>query len=531
MITFDLSQADNDGVFKEGSFLAGNATWIKRIFTNTEIDRINSFSDKALVTYGSSNSPTVKAANILELARDIRSYLTLGNQGVQVIAEGSEYSADDSAKTILRGVAKNNVDAEKPAALNEVTISGAYSSHLVSTDKNSVIVVTSKTVTLKEKYYSYQTWYQVHQVSLAKNGKLNVVSSEAWTPAEKNQPGVNFGVSNALMPSRYPSYEVPALFTLPSDEAVISAGSELKLISASESVETKSVAVNNCGLTKESQGDVKKFNNQLYLVRTTAVDLKGEFKASARASKNEILPLSWNGSNFSCGQAINVPGYVIAFDGQVMITSDNWAVDSYTVKGEKEEQSNDVITGQSGLTSLKVVPSEKGTHLVLVDGMTLKANEFGSYIALPKSFSDKVSVMKYTAKSSENYSYLPAKFETVTADKEAYLTQSEAIMPEAVEYGSLAQLLQDPAQPSVLYAVVKGWRQMQIVKFASASSRPQLIPVVPVDYKNQKQKLVLTVNILEGYSYSGDTIHFSDDQKSIEVSSGLFGLKQFFLQQ
>ena len=137
--------------------------------------------------------------------------------------------------------------------------------------------------------------------------------------------------------------------------------------------------------------------------------------------------------------------------------------------------------------------------------------------------------MKFKNKNENDY-YSATSLQIVTADKDAYLTQDVFNMPQVIEYASLANVFSDEKTPGLFYGVVKSWRQMQVIKFKADSGRPEIVNVTPVDWQNNKLKPVDRVWVLEGYSSSSDNIHFSADQKSIEVSSGLFGLKQFFLE-
>ncbi len=532
IISFDLGATDTDAIFKEGSFLAGDSSWIRRIFTNTEINRINSFSDASLVTFGAkSNVPstTVQAVNVLELARNIKAFVSVrdskgGDLGVQVITEGNSWTANSTERTILRTVSKSDVDAEKTAVLSEVVLPGAHSAHLISADKKTMLVLTSKSGYENNRYS--QT-YQLHEVSLGANKALKAVSTKTWeaNSTPEYSLDVSAGSSSAsmgIMPPGY-GYRSASFLKLTSGETLISVGNELRVVSADKAAEPKSVTIDKCGLSKTTRAEVKQFNNELFLVRKTSVDLTKEFKKTySTATQNDLLPLTWQNQTLSCGAGFNVPGDVIALDGSTLVVSDSWVNDIYPTKEQ------DVLNTVTSLTSLKLVKSEKGTKAVLVDMMEMASGEL-SYLSLPRSYSKNVSLMKYTSKVREDYSSR-ASLQIVTADKDAYLTQEAFTMPETIEYASLAKVFADQKTPGLFYGVVKSWRQIQVVKFQADSARPSVVPLTPVDWKNQKQKPVPVVSVLEGYSSSSDNIHFSSEQKSIEVSSGLFGVKQFFLE-
>tara|TARA_B110001454_G_scaffold219204_1_gene252201 strand:+ start:13647 stop:17039 length:3393 start_codon:yes stop_codon:yes gene_type:complete len=526
IISFDLGTTDTDAIFKEGSFLAGDSSWIRRIFTNSEINRINSFSDSSLVTFGAnSNAPstTVQAVNVLELARNIKAFVTVGDLGVQVITEGNSWPANSTEKTILRTVSKMDVDAEKPAVLSEVVLQGSHTAHLINADKKTMLVLTSKSGYENNRYL--QT-YQLHEISLGANKALKATSTKSWEAGSGSEFSIDVSANSSaamgIMPPGY-GYRQASFLKLASGETLVSVGNELRLVSADKAAEPKTVSIDKCGLSKSTRADVKQFNNELFLVRKTSVDLTKDFaKTYSTATRNELFPLSWQNQTLSCGDGFNIPGDVIAYDGSVVVVSDSWVNDIYATKEQE------VLNTTTSLTSLKLVKSEKGTKAVLVDMLESAADDL-NYLALPKSYSKNLSLMKYTSKVRDNYNSR-ASLQVVTADKDAYLTQDVFTMPDTIEYASLAKVFADQKEPGLFYGVVKSWRQIQVVKFQAGNTRPSVVPLAPVDWQNKKQKAMPVVSVLEGYSSSSDSIHFSPEQRSIEVSSGLFGVKQFFLE-
>lgn len=534
IISFDLAQRDSEKIFKEGPFLVGDSSWLRRVFSNSEINRINTFSDTSLVTFGPRASLTVQAVNVLELARNIKAYITFENQGLQIISEGNPWLMSGNERTILRGVSKNNVDAEKKEALNEVSLAGGHVAHLlVGKESKALLVLTSKMVYSDKKYT--QT-YQLHHVSLGSDKKLKTLSSMVWEPKAEapfyiqvvdSAPSASGMMS--LVPPRGYGYSSGTFLTLPSGSLVMSVGGELKKISMDKStVEISDIRVDECNLNKDTQVEIKSFgSDEIYLFKKTPVSTEKEFKnAYASVFQNELALIKWDENKLTCGKFWSVPGEVIAFDGKTMMTSDSWVNDIYPQKGPDSEY--DVLNVVTSLTSLKISKSEKGMQVRLVDMMEMPANEL-SYLTLPKSYSQNLSLMKY--KSKERNVYLSsAELQVVSSNEEGFLTQEVYKLPETIEYGNLAKVFADSKNSNLFYGVVKSWRQVQVIKF-QADHRPSIVPLAPIDWKNKKQKPVSVASILEGYSSSSDAIHFTEEQKSIEISSGLFGIQQFFLEE
>lgn len=527
IITFDLTQTDSDKILKEGSFLVGDSSWIRRVFTNSEINRINSFSDKSLVTFSEKTSKTVQAVNVLELARNIKAYVTIENQGLQIISEGDSWSMNSSERTIIRGVDKTNVDAEKKATLNEVVLSGGHVAHLVAADKKSILVLTSKSNNYENKYT--QT-YQLHQLSLGSDKKFKSMASKVWEAKEEAPFAIqanslsSYGkLMGFVSPMRGYGYTSAVFITLPSGNIILSVGGELKSVSTEKSaLSIGDVNIEGCSLNKADQVEIKRFGDDFYLFRKTSVSLEKEFANTyGSVTKNELISLTWNEDKFTCGNSLTIPGDVMGFDGNNILTSDSWVNDVYMRKDDE------VLNVTSSVTSLKIVKSEAGIQAKLVDMIEMPTSEL-TYLVLTKSYSKNLSLMKYKSKDRNDF-VNTTELQMISSDPEGFLTQEIFKMPETIEYGNLAVVFADFNDPSLFYGVIKSWRQMQVVKL-QADHRPVIAPVIPVDWRNNKQKAVTSVSILEGYGSTNDMIHFTQDQKSFEISSGLFGIKQFFIE-
>jgi hypothetical protein len=151
ILAFDLNaivQGQFQNALKPGAFLAGGENWIRRVFTNSEINRVNSFSDQALATFGEGSmtgTGTLLPAHVLELARNLRAYETLAAgsvlYGIQLISDYAWESA--LSQTTLRVVAADKADAEKPVVLDAVTFPGQYLSHLKEKSTGDLLVLSN----------------------------------------------------------------------------------------------------------------------------------------------------------------------------------------------------------------------------------------------------------------------------------------------------------------------------------------------------------------------------------------------------
>ncbi len=527
LISFDLAQAAGSGhALKEGSFLAGESTWLKRIFTNSEIDRVNSFSDASLVTFSKMNKAsvngTVSAAHILELARNIRGYAVIAGQGVQIVSESNYWGGTAKPVTSIRMVSKTNVDVEKNKVADEITLPGTYVQHVVDLSSQSLVVLTSQALTTNK---SYSTSYQIHRVHIGSGLKSVAVSTQSWTPSEtsgsSNVPMV--GISS-LVP-RYYGYSQANMVKLPSGDILISSGKEMKLLSAlnmaNKSVVLQGFTFDKCQMDADMQVEIKILDGKTFLFTKKAVDLKSEFKTYFQSYRNQLISLTIDKTVATCGKAINIPGAVLSFDGQRMVVSDSWVNDIY----QNKEAKQDVLNTTNSLTSLKL--SQDGTKLELVD-MIDSSKGTNDFMVLGSG--QNQSLVRYVSQATERYSTTVATMEFVKTDANAFLVQETYHLPEsALNYASLSKVLVEDPKMGTYLGVIKSWRQMQVVRWSAKDNRPEVVRLAAVDKDNNRMPLANLVSVLEGYS-SADTLNYTPELKSLEVSSGQYGLMQFFLE-
>ncbi len=140
------------GSLDEGQKIVGDSRWLKRVFLNKEIDKINTFSDKELSTFGSTQDSKgfANALSVLELARNIIDFkITSSTTGVQIIKNESNVE--------LREVSLENVDAEKKNVLKRMTIPGNPIYKKITSEKAVFIMAKfSKSYASDDKYPDYK---------------------------------------------------------------------------------------------------------------------------------------------------------------------------------------------------------------------------------------------------------------------------------------------------------------------------------------------------------------------------------------
>lgn len=315
LIGFDLAQADVDAekVFSEGGVLSTqNEGWLRRLFTNREIARVNSFSDEALGTFDVAQGigaagAIMRATSILELARNIRAYETAATQGVQIISDW--YWAEDGA-TELRLVSAKAADAEAPQALASVKIPGAYVHHLKVGD-DTLYVLTQENVraTSDDGNVTYKTRYIASIVKVGMG--LSISSQGRWDYSyDANVAGPRLGYAQKLV-------------RLADGRVLAATGNELKLLSAGAAGEllVAGVALNSCGLEGADVADLKDLGGKLYV--TFSQTVKDDRRPGLAYLRNFFAPASVENATLACAAPINIPGSLLhVAGGSHAVTSD-----------------------------------------------------------------------------------------------------------------------------------------------------------------------------------------------------------------
>ena len=298
IIRFDLSKVDTSDSLTRGPFLSGGAEWIRRVFTNPEINRINSFSDHALATFSSTRGTgDAHPVNILELARDVAGYEIVQGTGVQIVTDG--YWGNVGATTSLRAV--KMVDAEKAQALSTLEIPGTYDARLMIGD--DLLVMTTR-------YDAGKTTYRLTRVT-AVNGALSEVAHQDWLVN-----GYPDGVS----------LDSP-LVRLADGTLLSSFGGTIRRLDVSQGLKTTDLSLDaTCVTTDRSSSSVKVMNGSVYLLADEQIDSK-DFDGESFV-RHYLSPIALTATSITCQATYNVPGRVqtINANGDLLVV-DTWITD------------------------------------------------------------------------------------------------------------------------------------------------------------------------------------------------------------
>ncbi len=550
ILQFDLAKLtseDPNTALSEGAFLSGKSGWLRRVFTNTEIDRINTYSDQALAIYDTTKlavDKTTKATAVLELARQIRDYKSVAvagvNFGIQFISDYSWYSEDES-QTTLRLVDAKSADAEK-GKTTELKVAGSYIASQVS---NGVVYVLTNSykseVNAKGEWTSSSKSY-LHALTPGTVG-FNLVNTTEWDTSRQNSATPPMGMRIRLgMPSGYSSGN---FVTLGDGTLLAQIDNSVKVVSTAGA---KDVVMKNCGAKDRTEVQASVVNGSLYVTSADSVEIT-EVEGTT-AMRNYIAKATYAGGTLTCGAELNIPGTLLTVtaEGSALV-DDSAMIDIVTKKGERW-----VADGKTKIVEYKVLKTENtlvGLELAagkatLVDAMpktsdgsygssTLKSTRPGELVQISNFESSGGSFRPFRGGGFRGGSMprmrdeqVDSAFEFVQVDAKGFLTTQKFGVTLAT--GSNARLIgieKDPKNAEKFVGLVQTGRRLQVVEWSEANKRPEVRKLVPLN--EQMKRMTAVESVVTSNSYYGNTYHFTPEQMSFEVVEGLSGINQFFV--
>ena len=500
IIRFDLSKVDTGDALSQGPFLSGGAEWIRRVFTNPEINRINSFSDHALATF----SPTqtkgdVHPVNILELARNIAGYEVLGGTGVQIVTDG--YWGSVGSTTSLRAV--NSADAEKAQAISTLEIPGTYQARLMI--GSDMLVLTNKYESSeKAGKWTYTQTTRITRVTAA-NGLLSEVAHQEWVTSDSNGDL---------------SLESP-LVKLADGTILISAANTVHRLDVSQGVKAIDLALDaSCQTTDRRNVSIKVLNGGAFLTSDQSIDSK-DFE-NERFVRHFLSPVTLNASSIRCEATYNVPGTVATINANNdILVDDSWVTDIHVKKDQNDVETQHSLLAlhlENGVATLKDESVLPQAPQVYYPRMMCMGCGGGSFTDLRAMGAQLVSI---TAKGSQGLleMYQVGADSMIEKDTRSFTT---AFDDDTVSLSGILQTADGTL------AVLKGDRQVQVVRWTAKDLRPQALQIKAVDEHGEEGKASEIVTI-PGSWWSVTDLHYSEASHSLEMAQGWTGLTQIRL--
>ncbi len=541
LIGFDLTQAAEHpaDVFTEGGVLKGESSWLRRIFTNPEIDRVNTFSDESLGTFDVSGGigaagATIAATNVLELARSIQAYDTLKagatTRGLQII---SGYYWNEDGSTEIRLVDQTKADAEKSGTLAAAKINGSYISKLKLAD-DTILFLTQQNVRTPvdadHPWGGYRTRYATSLVKLTAEGVLSVQGETSWDYTyDWNSNQIRFGYEQKLV-------------KLADGRVLATTGSLLKVITTSEAgVTAVDGTLTNCALEGVASAELETFEGRLYL--SYGINVPDPARNGLNYSRNFIAPLTATAEALQCGTAINVPGKVLhVFGGSHIVTEDSRLIDivEHTYQSTATETTRWYeVKSDNALTSLTLDPTAEFPLALLKDLYDPKNVAVSSM----KIVGDQILFVESTSTPYNGWDFGPRRrwspgsrydqtenrLVTLGFDGDFDFTKTSYVLDLPGRTNASLREAFTTGEGTLL--VIGQGRKIGLLAYDGAH-RPTAKKLITTDANGERAeaKTMVDAGRNSGWYYYGSSgIHFSAAQKSLEIAEGLFGISQIWI--
>lgn len=591
LLYFDMNAAnehDYDNFFKEGGFLVGESSYIKRIFNNSEINRINSFSNERLSIYADGSAlernakSTVQAAATLELARNIRDYAHVDGMSVQVISKDQRcgFRGCDQgsvAGTELRLVDFTTPDAEQKDIADSKWLSGYYEASYVDPKTKQSYILTRTPIFPKAELHaaegdfvpSTHNNYKVYALSAAgRSISSNVVTSwEEEVVVPDFGGGIGFPRSRRGLIAPWGRHSAPTkTFTaLEGQKVVIASNSGLKVLDT-QSNQVTDYEFNNCGVEagtkfisdlalpmgEESVDfpenlytdlEVKFVGGKPYLFYKEIFRLQLPDQAPNKLyySKNFIQPMTITGDAIQCGEAVNIPGEPMEMLNGYLVTKDDWVTNISTQQVREWRPTRAQSEGNRGdyvwVTNYKynVATSLASLDYKAVATMTDIANYAAQYqqeltmvdgeILFTDSGQFNNPRIGFGRPINRNYAS-DHHFNFVTVKNGQFVASTSTISMTAGAI-NVAAIFTNADGSNV--ALIQDGRNYSVATWTKADKKVSMVPVYEVDANNQKGEASETF-LLYQYYYGPNNMKVSYDEESgaFDFAMGNYGVKRVY---
>ncbi len=492
IIRFDLSKVDTGDALAQGPFLSGGAEWIRRVFTNPEINRINSFSDHALATFGgATKNGDMHPVNILELARNITAYEVIQGAGTQIITNG--YGAD--ATTSLRSV--SHVDDEKSQALSQLEIAGSYSGRLMLANGDLLIATT------KYDYSASQSTVTTRVTRItAMNSQLSEVAHQEWQTTYSNDDI---------------SIEMSPLVQLADGTILAQVSSTIKRLDLTKGLTASPLALDPSCVTTDRQGfALKVINGSTFMTSEQSIDSK-DFE-NERFVRRFLSPVALTANSISCSATYNIPGDVKTVNANGDILVENmWVTDLHDRKAELQHSllSLHLANGVATLKDEATLPQAPQSYMPRMIGMCRGGCGYN-----PTADFRAIGAQLFTVNVAGSNGHLEMYQAGADSMIEHEMRSFDTSFDE--DSVSISGLIVNGDET---LAVLRGDRKVQVMRWTSKDLRPQAVKIKLSGTTDEASESVT----VPGAWWSMDDLHYSAAPRTLEIAQGWNGMTQLLL--
>ncbi|WP_141733954.1 beta-propeller domain-containing protein [Oligoflexus tunisiensis] len=304
---------------QEGGFLAADVAWLRRVFSNPEIDKVHTLTDRSLGTFDmdvhtiTRPDQIMEAIATLELARDVVGYtkLRMGRQtyGVQIIDNGA--ARLNNIQTILRLVKADWADAEHGEVIQNLQLRGRYTGHIMSQDGS--LYVQTQRFELIETVFGQQ-WTTIPELSRIRwtldagsNLVKPIVETVAWPKREET---LRFDAQATFFDLG------DGRILMARDRVIGLVNNSAQLVLSDES------EILSCLPAQAEQLQYHRWQGKMYLSYALHFKSDDPLYRGLRLLRYHLAPLAESTLQLQCGATVNIPGRPIAREGESLLTED-----------------------------------------------------------------------------------------------------------------------------------------------------------------------------------------------------------------
>lgn len=528
LLSFDVSaivKGRPEQALQKGAFLSGGQDWIRRVFTNPEVGRINSFSDRHLATFGpkvEGHVSTLSPIHLLELARNMVGYETLKINGqtigVQIISEYGWYTS--TSETELRVVHTRRADSEKAAAVSTLQVEGRYIDHLVDGRSGDLWLLSEKYERVQSANggFDYRRSILLSKIGANARGKIRLLAQTQWLSDKQDKFVYPIGSSLRL---GYGNVDNESLLQLKDGSLLAQVNSHIHLIDSRVGLGVQPLSLSSCAGTDRYDVNVRTFGDQLFVTSKERV-LSRDFEGLEFA-RHFMASASLQGGDLVCGREINIPGRLVQVTREgALLVDDTWVEDIVptTRVGDAHlaREGFESLTRDS-LVSLKL----QNGQAVLVDEQEKTPSKLRLEPLPNGAFVNLVKARGWGSSTHELQFLSLAPDATLQMETFAFKTD----VGSEVYIEGLAAL---PGEGGQMVALIRSGSRLQAITWSEKEKRPVLKKLVALNEKMEKQTPADMIRLpANAYSWGTRAVHFSSDQLSFELIQGLSGIQQIFL--
>ncbi|MFW7381934.1 MAG: beta-propeller domain-containing protein [Oligoflexus sp.] len=361
LVSFDLQSTGKKIV--EGGFLAADVNWLRRVFSNPEIDKIHTLTDRSLGTFDinaegfSSPDQIFTAISILELARDIVAYTTvpIARQkfGIQIIDNGAARAED--VRTILRLVQASWADAELEEVQDQVILNGHYRDHILANDGSLYVQTKVSAQTDTPFGPTWNSWTELHRVRWSSDASALLSPSVETVTWEQESSTETLPESSQLRSTLLSSDKSSGLFDLGDGRILLSDERRLGLVNSSGTLalssHDKALA---CLSVRAEDIEYHQLKQKIYVSYAMPIRSSDANFQHVRLVRRYIAPLDPISFDLLCQEAIQIPGRPVQMEGSQLITLDDRYVGFNTLESAADVVDPARIMSYRILTALRL---------------------------------------------------------------------------------------------------------------------------------------------------------------------------------